>query len=131
MKALFHVVLIAIVLAATACHKDDATVFNLNGKWKLTEALNDPGDGSGKFRPVVQKTEYDFVQFNTNGTLNSSIFSDYVRYSVKDSTVTLYKSDNSLQHYSYKFHDGVLDMSPAGPLYCIEGCAQRFVKIGN
>ncbi|MEO6520358.1 MAG: hypothetical protein ABIN91_01665 [Mucilaginibacter sp.] len=131
MKAVYRTIFLATVILAVACHKDNVTETSITGKWKLTEVLADPGDGSGKFNPVAPKADYDYVKFELNGKLEGTVLSDYVRYSIKDSVITVFKTDNTLQNYQYKIHDGVMDMSPAGPLFCIEGCANRFVKVSN
>jgi len=133
MKKLFNIVLISFLLVIYACRTNNPTASpSLSGKWKLTETLNDPGDGSGKFIPVPEKANYEYVEFKANGVLSGTVFAQYIRYTVKDSaTVSFFKSDNTLQNYRYTFHDNVLDMSPAGPIFCFEPCAQRFIKVVN
>lgn len=50
MKALFLCFLTLLVL--TACQDDDDQLSPVNGTWRLSAVLSDPGNGSGTFQPV-------------------------------------------------------------------------------
>ncbi len=62
---------------------------------------------------MPQKKNYDFVQFEGDGKLQGTVFSDYATYTVKDSiTLTFIKTDNTEQNYMYSLKGGLLTMSP-------------------
>lgn len=130
MKALSFTLLLFFGLFLITCKKDNSGTDNtLTGKWKLSETYADPGDGSGKYLPVA-KTNTAYVIFNTNGTLTGTAFPNDVSYAVKDSVTLAFTSKtNEVENYTYKITNGVLQMSPAGPYFCIEGCGQRFSKV--
>jgi len=132
MKTLTFVALLIACLFLITCKKDSSAANNdmLTGKWKVTELLSDPGNGSGKWLPVSTKANYDYVTFGTNGNLEGTVFSNYVSYVVKDSiTLTFTTKDKVIENYSYKISNGTLVMSPAGPIFCFEGCGTKFIKI--
>lgn len=54
-----------------SCSNDDDNYENpdLIGKWKLTEVLADPGDGSGTFQKV---TSDKIIEFHSDGTITSN-----------------------------------------------------------
>jgi hypothetical protein len=95
------------------------------GKWKLTEELNDPGDGSGQFRPTMNTSDY--VRFNTDSTFesNNSRFSTYNKFSVSNNQITFYSTNNTNRTTSrFDLNDKQLDLYNL----CIERCAMRFKK---
>lgn len=130
MKSLIYTLLLLFGLFLITCKKDNSTADKtLTGKWKLSETYADPGDGSGKYLPVA-KTNTAYVIFNNNGTLTGSAFPNDVSYAIKDSvTLAITSKTNEVENYTYKITSGVLQMSPAGPYFCIEGCGQRFIKV--
>jgi hypothetical protein len=127
MKTITKILLLSMVVFGFACKKaDSGEPTALTGKWKLTERYISTG-GPGQWTPA---TGNDYVQFaNNNGTVSGTVFSDYIRYAIKDSvTVVFFKNDQTQQNYRYTIKNGVLQMGPAGPIYCIEGCDIRFTK---
>ena len=57
-------------LTFTSCDKDEnATTNSLEGTWKLTEILADPGDGSGTFNPISSNKK---LIFDNNGNVTSN-----------------------------------------------------------
>jgi hypothetical protein len=131
MKTLSFTLLLFLGLFLITCKKDNSGVGDntLTGRWKLSETYADPGDGSGKYLPVT-KTNTAYVIFNADGTLNGTAFPNDVSYAVKDSvTLAITSKNHEVENYAYKITNGVLQMSPAGPIFCIEGCGQRFSKV--
>ena len=61
------------IFALVSCKKTDTINGNgLVGNWKLIEVLFDPGDGSGKFRPVDSNKKITFAldsTFTSNGNI--------------------------------------------------------------
>jgi hypothetical protein len=132
MKTLTFTLLLFAGLFLITCKKDNSggNDNTLTGKWKLTETLDDPGNGSGKWMAVPQKANYDYVTFNSSGKLGGTVFSTDVTYALKDSiTLTFTSKDGVLQNYRYSIKNGTLVMSPAGPIMCIEGCGIKFIKV--
>ena len=132
MKNFFKLMPILCLFLAASCSKDntgrDETL--TGGKWKLSETLSDPGDGSGKWRHVSEKSRIDNIIFKDNGELEWDLYGDFKTYAIKDSvTLSLIRADKSVQTYFYEVKDGKLTMSPREPARCIEACGSKYVKI--
>jgi hypothetical protein len=131
MKTFTALLFMAVCLSLTTCKKDHLSTISdttLTGKWTLTASLADPGDGSGKWTPISSSTSY--VQFDNDGKLEGTAFTDYVNYTVKDSvTLSFFTKDKVLQNYRYNINNGTLTMSPAGPIMCFEACGTRYTKV--
>jgi hypothetical protein len=112
------------------CKKDGHTAGNnLTGKWKLTESLADPGDGSGKWTNVPTSPVV-YVQFDSDGKLEGTAFPEYISYVIKDSvTLTFTSKDDVLQNYRYSIKAGTITISPDGPIRCFEACGTKYVKL--
>lgn len=137
MKILTKVLLLAVVVLISACSKNNMDVIDvyadpavLKGKWKLSETLADPGDGSGQWQKVPKQSK-DYIVFGEDGELSGNAFKEYSTYSVQDSTTLKFTKPDGVtyQNYSYKLQGGTLSMSPAGPIMCIEACGIRFKKV--
>ena len=122
---------VLILILANACTKNhEVPQTALEGKWKLTESMVDPGNGGGKWMKVPEKSPYEFVTFSGTGKIESNVFGEYTEYSLKDSTTLSFKrKNNTIQNYLFAIDGKTLTMSPAGPILCIEGCAIRFSKV--
>lgn len=129
MKNPAFALLLVLCFLSVSCTKSLVDPLKLQGKWRITASFISTG-APGQWIPAPNKKNYDYVQFNENGTLAGTLFTDYKTYSVKDSiTLTFFKADQTIENYSYLLKDGTLTLSPVGPVYCIEGCADRFVKV--
>lgn len=129
MKNAIKIFSIVCLLLFSACDKENAELDNssLPGKWKLSETWASSGSGKEDWKPTKSQV---VVEFKTDGSLAGNAFSDYVHYVVKESgKVVFTKADKSEQNYSYELKDGKLTMYPDGPIYCIEGCGDRYVKV--
>ena len=133
MKYLTRLLLISVILIVSACNKngispkprvkDDAT---LPGKWKVVGNMLSAG-GPMYFVPSYSN---DYVDFNTDGSMSGSAFPEFKSYAVKDTVkISLIQTD-MVTHadYYYKIKGDSLNLSPAGPPFCIEGCALVLVK---
>ncbi|HKG08553.1 MAG TPA: hypothetical protein VKB19_18940, partial [Pedobacter sp.] len=58
MKKVMLALLIITAASYISCKKEGDTAGELYGKWKLTEQLSDPGDGSGKYQKVNGSPKY-------------------------------------------------------------------------
>src|SRR5450432_3061239 len=67
------VLLTAILFSLVACNKTATQTINRSiiGKWKLSEYLADPGDGSGAWHPV-DSSNPSYLEFKKDGTLSVS-----------------------------------------------------------
>jgi hypothetical protein len=131
MKTLTNILSITMIVVICACNKEKIDNSSLTGKWKLTQTLISAG-GPTQWAAVPAKTNYDYVQYDSDGKLEGTVFPDYVKYAIKDSVTLIFtKNDNTQQNYRYSIKNGQLTMSPAGPILCIEGCALGFSKVGN
>jgi len=120
--------IIALVAVIAACKKEGKGPTTLAGKWKLDANLISIGGPPYWVKENSQPALY--VQFNNNGSVNSNIFQEYPSYQIKDSvTVTLLSPSNSI-HFRYRLRKDSLYLSPADVL-CIEGCAMRFLRVGD
>ncbi|HUH34063.1 MAG TPA: hypothetical protein VLZ28_08915 [Daejeonella sp.] len=137
MKIFTKILVLAAVLFFAACSKanmDIVDVFGdpavLMGKWKLSETLADPGDGSGQWRKVSRGTD-DYIVFGIDGKLSGNAFKEYSTYAVQDSVTLQFKKADGVTYQNYRFQlqGGALSMSPAGPIMCIEACGIRFKKV--
>jgi len=130
MKTLTRVTFVLILIILAACKKENSGS-GIIGKWRLTAAFADPGNGRGVWVAIEKKGFYfDYVKFHSNGSLESTIFTDYVTYKLKGSdTVTFSMKDNTIQHYQYTIKNDTMVMSPAGPIMCIEGCGMMFARV--
>lgn len=137
MKTKISVILLITLMACTSNNIPEMDT-TLIGKWKLNEQLLDPGDGSGTFNPVNSNRVVEFFS-NYTVTVNGEFC--YMNSEVASSTSGTYTetSDNG-------YFDGVIspencDYNETKVYYthdganlilwyqCIEGCAQKFVKI--
>jgi hypothetical protein len=127
MKHITYSLVAAIILFVAACKKDTNSTVPLTGKWKLLASYISPG-GPGVWTNVPAG-DNRYIYFYGNGKLQSNMFWEFTKYSIKDSTTLIFtKIDNTIENYSYRIRHDSLTMSPAGPIFCIEGCATKFIK---
>lgn len=128
MKNAIKLLSICLLFLISACDKDEDKLDTntLPGKWKLMESYVVTG-GYGDWR---QQNSDLIVEFKDDGTLAGNAYAAYVSYTRKDSHVLIFKAaDGAEQEYNYELRDGKLRLSPNGPIMCIEGCGQGFVKV--
>ena len=115
-----------------SCNKNDQELApaSLAGTWKLTEMLQDPGDGSGTFQPVNSNKKIVFISDNkvtSNGILcDMSINSDtFTEGSYSETTKTINPSDCQNLTINYELNANSLILS----YRCIEGCRAKYIKV--
>lgn len=130
MKNLTLISTITIIAFFAACKKDTTNAVNapLTGNWKLVANYISTGSPGQWHDATGQAPAY--VNFNNNGTITGNQYADYTRYAVKDSVTLVFTKKNSgdMQNFRYQIRKDTLEMSPAGPIFCTEGCAVRFIK---
>ncbi|MCF2487124.1 hypothetical protein [Dyadobacter sp. CY347] len=121
-----------------SCKDDDVDAGNngLVGKWKMTEYLFDPGDGSGKFQRASEG-ESSVVEFKANGDFKetrgslSSYVNLYTKYKlIGNDLIELSGAPNSVAYpahnWSYK------DLTPTSVTLgfsCDGTCLGKFVAV--
>lgn len=132
MKNFVYFFSMVILIAIGSCQKGDVIPEvkdkKLTGKWVLVSRFISAGP-PGQWYDVPANAN-NYVEFKADGNLTGNQFTDYATYAVKDSvTVILTKSNsNVIQNYSYKIDGNFLTLSPAGPIFCIEGCATKYIR---
>ena len=131
MKLIYALLLIPVFLAP-GCTKSAVGVnpSRLQGKWKLTQSYSSDGSAA-LWQPVPQKADYDYVQFDANGHLEGTVYTAYQNYAVTDSVTLTFSKVDTLEHYHYTLQAGTLTLSPSGPVFCFEGCGNRFIKVSD
>ena len=122
--------LLAIIVLSVACQKSDTVpATGFTGKWKLAATKISPG-GPVNWTPVANN-ENKYVQFNSSGTIesNTDLFNKYNKYVIKDSVTVMVSKNDTIQNFRYKFTAlDTIVVSPAGPIFCIEGCEFKFAR---
>jgi len=114
-----------------SCSDNENQNEELVGKWKLTETLVDPGDGSGTFQPVNSNKT---IQFNSDGTLNSNSYlcnmfsianeASSGKFNITEHTIFSLSCNPQLTlNYRIENNELIIDYS------CFEGCAEKYIKI--
>jgi len=124
--------LVGILTACSTVNETNPEIKTVIGKWKLTEQLADPGDGSSVFKSVNSEKTIEFLADGTvvsNGslcTMNTN--------TGNESSGKYYSSGNYIQpdgcnlnnfRIGYALENSKLILSYP----CIEGCGQKFVKV--
>lgn len=122
------------ILFIASCKKEQSTSVltnTLEGNWKLTERLSDPGDGSGTFVPV---SDNKIIEFHANGTFEcnaSMCFSgagggpSTGSYDTTNLTITPNSCAYTGMEIRYVLNGTSLEISYP----CIEPCKEKFVKL--
>jgi len=115
-----------ISLAVLACGKKNAAVENesIVGKWRLTETLADPGDGSGKWQPA-DPLNPSYLEFRSDGSLGSSPQGSVTQYKLLSDSTLLYYTDTGPLQLRYTLTKTALGLYPP----CIEACGMHYVAV--
>lgn len=132
-KFFFVLVTISMLLS---CSEDNSRKSETNeflGKWKMTETLIDPGDGSGTYVPV--SGEY-FLEFFPNGTVGTNYMLCTLSGTNTGSYTSLYFADeqyiqsqtcNANQDFQIYYQMEGENLILNYP--CIEACQVKFIRI--
>jgi hypothetical protein len=118
-------ILVLVVSVFSACKKEIQDN-DLTGKWKLTEYLADPGDGSGTWRPASNS---QFIEFLEDGTLIFSPSGQYdsKRYNVTSDSTIIFSGGPYDSPIRYNLSGNMLTLNPQ----CIERCGMKYVKVSD
>ena len=133
MKNLILLLLTFIAIASCNTSDDAGNLqdYDLEGTWKLTANLADPGDGSGTFQTVNSNKT---ITFNSDGTYTST--GDMCNISIGTTTATSGTYDTVGQTInsscgtnnlpiSYEINGSILEIT----YLCIEPCKSRYSKV--
>lgn len=117
--------LVFVAFAFSACKKEVRDT-DLIGKWKLTEYLADPGDGSGTWQPAPNS---QFIEFVKDGTLIFSPTGQYdsKRYNVTSDSTMIFSGDSYDYPMRYNLSGNLLTLKPQ----CIEACGMKYIKVSQ
>lgn len=123
MKKLALLLIITIGIFYASCKKNSENdgPGEVYGKWKLTETLSDPGNGSGKYQTVKDDK---YLTMDKTGKMEGDALPELSTFKILDSVrmeVTL-KNRNQTLTYRYKATANTLTLNPP----CIEACGLRF-----
>jgi len=94
------------------------------GTWKLTESLADPGDGSGKYKPVAGPAQ--FITFDSEGKVSGDAIKDISRYRILDDVkIEAMTPQNTSMIFRYKIVGNLLELNAP----CIEACGLKFIRM--
>ncbi|MBG6234050.1 hypothetical protein IWX76_000605 [Pedobacter sp. CAN_A7] len=118
------ILLFVFSLVYLSCKKDEDAPGEIYGKWKLTETMNDPGDGSGKYIKV--KGDPKYLTVDRSGKMSGDAVPDLHSLKIIDSVRIEVINSNAKEPlvYRYKVSASSLTLHPP----CIEGCGIRFVR---
>jgi hypothetical protein len=122
MKNLQNLIFVFIILSLTACEKIGSET-SITGKWKLTETLADPGDGSGKWKSVSGNKSY--LILNSDGSITGNGDSSFKQYRIVDDRMIEFVFQNgTTTTRMYKLSGNSLEISGG----CYEACGSRYKK---
>jgi len=119
--------LAGIAVCMAACKRSTVERSGIVGKWKLTEYLADPGDGSGTWQPA-NPSPPSYLEFKNDGTMSS--YTPPLQYAAShyrltsDTTFTLIRGTDSIRQY-YRINGANLTIEGG----CIERCGERYVAV--
>jgi hypothetical protein len=127
MKKILFIVLLN-CLMFLSCRKTPVIVnTSITGRWIQVETLTDPGDGSGKWRPVNMPNYY-FIKFQPGDSVQSNISrGDGMASKYKiltDSTLYLIYAESDTVSYFYQIKGNLLTLEGG----CYERCGMKFKK---
>lgn len=124
--------LIVILIIVAACSRNSSETTNkraagsLVGKWRLTETLMDPGDGSGTWQHA-DPLHPSYLEFKSDSTV---VFTppgtwDSDHYKILDGTSMIFLRDTLQFHYRYKLSENNLILNPP----CYEACGMKYEAV--
>lgn len=130
--------LLILLTLLSACNSDDDNTQTetsssnpIIGKWKLTEQLMDPGDGSGTFMAVISNKTIEFYMDGTvtsNGNLctptNNTIIGTSGTYNETQYITSSACATSLGAAYELLTNTSLLISYP-----CIEACQEKYIKI--
>lgn len=125
MKKVLLTLFITISGLYISCKKDPVSPGEIYGKWKLTETMSDPGDGSGKYIKVSGEAKY--LTFDRSGKVEGGALSaDVSAFKILDSAKLeiTYKNHAQPVIFWYSVNSKTLILNPP----CIEGCGLKFIR---
>ena len=96
------------------------------GKWKVSEYLADPGDGSGTWQPANPSNPM-YLEFKSNGMLvaNPSGGNNFDHYELTSDSTLIFSGGNQNAQRWYRLSDTSLTITGG----CFEACGTRYIPV--
>ena len=122
-----------LVLAIVSCDTSSVDLSSINGTWKLSEVLADPGDGSGTFHSVSSSKKILFFQ---NGTfVSNSNICQFSTSTAGSSAGTFSLTSNTIEpancSNSYPFTLDLVSNELIISYQCFEACREKYRKVSG
>ena len=124
-------IIVTTILALLMLACADNSGNELTGKWVLAEMLQDPGDGSGVFEPVISNVYLDIranEELAFTGIICSFSESDHVErlanYSLQDSSISAMCTNGDVRFLFAHSQDELI----LSATYCREPCRAKFIR---
>ena len=137
MKKIHKYLLVIFLFCTLSCSKEDQIKTKnegLTGKWKLTEYLSDPGNGSGKWQKVTEEFA-DVIEFHADGRFSevkgnsASSIPLFDSYKVLDNKrIEMIPTDKSQSTHIWYYSDLSANSLTLG-YGCIEACSGKYIAI--
>jgi len=125
MRIIIITIIAAFSISASCRNQATQQQSNLTGKWKFTEYLSDPGDGSGKWATAPAGETY--IEFRKDSTIATDVsqLQGYSRYtSMTKDEIVMQQSGNNNVKFKYDIKGNNLEIRPP----CREACGLRFTR---
>ncbi|WP_295768144.1 hypothetical protein [uncultured Mucilaginibacter sp.] len=124
-KIYYLLAFVVVIFVACTSQKGMSVHDKLEGRWALTETLNDIGDGKGKYVPVTADSAY--LVFNKSGLINGNAIYGATNYKITDNThlAISIKGNTAPVNYRYKVDGNDLELNAP----CREACGMRFKRM--
>ena len=109
-----------------ACEKKAVEGNVVEGRWKLTEYLADPGDGSGKWMPANSDNP-SYIEFKGGGSLVFTPLNVYGsdHYQIVNDSLMIFLRGVEKFQFRYQLSGKMLILYPP----CIEQCGSKYIKV--
>ncbi|MDT3402705.1 hypothetical protein [Mucilaginibacter terrae] len=124
-KIYYLIAFVIVALAACTAQKGTSVHDQLDGRWHLTETLNDIGDGKGKYVAVTADSSY--ITFSKAGLVGGNAIYGATNYKLIDAThlALTIKGNTAPINYRYKVDGNDLELNAP----CREACGLRFKRM--
>jgi hypothetical protein len=123
MKKYLFIIAASLSLLFAACKKEEEGARRLYGNWKLTETLNDIGDGSSQY---IKAKEVKYLKLTRSGNTSGDAMPDVFMFKVLDSANILMIKEG--KNKSFKCSYIVTEQTLTLNLPCIEACGLKFIR---
>ncbi len=121
----FITILSLFLITLLACTKSSKNTSSIIGRWKLTETLADPGNGSGEWMPATSDYLIQFYKDSSAGDNAVTAGAELYKYSLlNDSTIKLFYLNGT--NFTFYFKADANHLTLMGE--CIEACGSKYIR---